>query len=185
MIIKLKCSLAFLQGSIEKILDKTKKIGDQLTLNVLLFTLLPITPAAFLLLVDDLRAKQSRVKNGSHQDKLDRDTSFNAVNDAVHLIAPRVETVSANDPDVMNKSGFDPQKEKHTAPPPATPTGLHMRAGHLTGEAIGDIDLMEHCKIAIGRVSVDPNFPDATTTTVIGNSRHEVIFHNLNHGTDY
>ena len=30
MIIKLKCSLAFLQGSIEKILEKTKKIADLL-----------------------------------------------------------------------------------------------------------------------------------------------------------
>jgi len=147
------------------------------------FPIPPISPPGLQTAIEHLKKMQGKVKGGNGKDSAHRDEALADVDDYIRQEAEYVNHTSCYDLDKLLSSGFELHHEEKQTPIPAKTTKLALRNGKRPGEVIAAIDLVQHCKVAIGRISIDPDFPTSSTTEVIGSSRTRIVFSALVRGT--
>ena len=173
-----KVSMAFLEGPVISIIAKSSLIAKNMTNNTN-FPVPPISPTGLQNAVEHLKKMQKRVKGTNGKATANRDEALADLDDYIRQQAAYVNHTSYYDLDKLLSSGFDKLTEEKISPVPGKVTKLSLRNGKRSGEVIALIDLVQHCKIAIGRVSSDPSFHPDSTTEVIGSSRTRVFFSEL------
>jgi hypothetical protein len=169
-----KVSIAFLEGPVTTLIAKSALIAKRMTNNTN-FPVPPISPTGLQNAVDHLKKMQKKVKGVKGKATTSRDEARADVDDYIRQQAAYVNQTSYNDLDKLLSSGFDKVVEE-ISPIPDKVTKLVLRNGQYIGDVIAVIDVVKHCKVAIGRVSTDPSFHPDSTTEVIGSSRNRVYF---------
>jgi len=143
------------------------------------FPVPPVSPTGLQTAVDYLKKMQSKAKGGNGKDNSRRDEALADVDDYIRQEAEYVNRACNYDLEKLLSSGFEMLKEeKPVNPLPCIATRLTLRNGKRSGEVIAGIDMVQHCRIAIGRISHDPEFT-SDSTEVIGTSRTRVFFSSL------
>lgn len=172
----LKVSLTFLDGPPSLIITKCTHIARCMTGNTN-FPIPPVSPSGLQTAVDYLKKMQGKVKGGNGKDSSRRDAALADVDDYIRQEAEYVNRACNYDMEKLLSSGFEMlQEQKPVSPMPAIATRLTLRNGKRPGEVIAGIDMIQHCRIAIGRISADPEYPSSTTSEVDGTSRTRVFF---------
>jgi len=177
-----KVSIAFLEGPVPGIISKCSHIAKCMKGNTN-FPIPPVSPAGLQTAVDHLKKMQAKVKGVNGKNSANRDEALADVDDYIRQEAEYVNHTSSYDLEKLLSSGFELLHEEKQTPVPDKATKIELRNGKRPGEVIAAIDLVQHCKVAIGRVSTDADFPDASTTEVIGSSRSRIVFSSLIRGT--
>jgi hypothetical protein len=173
-----KVSIAFLDGPVTTIIAKSASIVKHLDHNSN-FPKPPVSPTGLQDAVEHLKKMHKKVKSGTGKAAANLDQARADVDDYIRQEAEYVNHTSYYDLDKLLSSGFDKLVEKKMSPVPGKVTKLLLRNGQYIGEVIATIDVVQHCQIAIGRVSTDPSFHRDSTTEVIGSSRNRVYFSSL------
>jgi len=178
-----KVSIAFLEGPVPAIITKCHHIAKCMTANTN-FPIPPVSPTGLQTAVEHLKKMQGKVKGGNGKDSALRDEALADVDDYIRQQAEYVNHTSSYDLDKLLSSGFEMHHEEKKTPFPAMANTLELRNGKRPGELIATIDMIQYCKVAIGRISTSADFPSSSTTEVIGSSRTRVVFTSMIRGTD-
>jgi hypothetical protein len=177
-----KVSIDFLEGPVPGIISKSMHIAKCMSGNAN-FPIPPVSPVGLQTAIEHLKKMQGKVKGGNGKDSAHRDEALADVDDYIRQEAEYVNHTSSYDLDKLLSSGFELLHEQKHTPVPDRPIKVALRNGKRPGEVIAGIDLVQHCKVAIGRISMDADFPSSSTTEVIGTSRTRVVFSALIRGT--
>ena len=170
-----KVSIAFLEGPVTTIIAKSEFISKHMTDNTN-FPVPPISPAGLQSAVEHLKKMQKKVKGANGKATANLDEARADVDDYIRQQADYINHTSYLDLEKLLSSGFDNLVVEKTIPIPSKVTKLSLRNGRYCGEVIALIDYVQHCNVAIGRVSTDPSFHPDSTTEIIGSSRNRVYF---------
>jgi len=176
-----KVSVAFLEGTVATIVAKSTHIARSMKSNTN-FPVPPVSPEGLKGAADHLKEMQGKVKAGNYKDEMNRDEALADVDDFIRQQAEYINHACNYDLDKLTSSGFDLHKEEKVTSLPAKVTSLTIRNGRRPGEVIALTDLVQHCTVAIGRFSTDPDFGAAYTSEVVGSSRTRVLFSALPRG---